>query len=168
VRRPHARDVRPRPNVAVGQRQFDVLEHGEVADQVEGLEDEADFLVADGGAFAGADVRHLASVQGVAPLGRRIEQAEDGQQGGFAAAGGPGDRHVFAPGDINMDTGQRVRLDLIGQEHLLDVVEMDQRVVAFVHVNPPCDSNSEWSKSFCRKRLQPRCLCSLHGQEHRG
>jgi hypothetical protein len=36
---------------AIGQRQLDVLEHGQVADQVEGLEDEADLAVADAGAL---------------------------------------------------------------------------------------------------------------------
>ena len=49
--------------VAVGQRQLDVLEHGQVADQVEGLEDEADLAVADARALGRADVRDRAAVE---------------------------------------------------------------------------------------------------------
>src|SRR5690606_15146985 len=66
----------------------------------------------------------------VGPLGRRVEQAEDREQGRLAAAGRSGNRHVFAARDVEVHAGQRVGFDLVGQEHLLDAVEADQRFVA--------------------------------------
>src|SRR3546814_5843319 len=66
--------------VAIGQRQFDVLEHGEIADQVEGLKDETDFAVADARPFAGADGLHRRAVEGVGTGTGGVEQAEDRQQ----------------------------------------------------------------------------------------
>ena len=45
------------PHAAVGERQLDVLEHGQVANQVEALEDESDLAVADARALRRAAAR---------------------------------------------------------------------------------------------------------------
>ena len=68
-------------HAAVGQRQFDVLVHREVADEIEGLEDEADATVPNPGALGGLQIRHRFASQAVLAGGRRVEQAEDRQQG---------------------------------------------------------------------------------------
>ncbi len=47
---------------AIGQREFDVLEDGQVADEIEALEDEADLLVADARAVGEVQVRYLFAV----------------------------------------------------------------------------------------------------------
>src|SRR5918995_7501890 len=82
-------------HAAIDQRQLDVLEHGEVADQVEALEDEPDLAVAHARALRERQVRHLLAVQQVGALGRRVEQAEDGQERRLAAARRTGNRDVF-------------------------------------------------------------------------
>ena len=50
--------IRRRHFLPVGQRQFDVLIHRQVADQVETLEDEADLLIADARTFGKVEVLH--------------------------------------------------------------------------------------------------------------
>ena len=56
-------------HVAVGERQFDVLIHGQIADQVEGLEDEADLTVADAGALRELHVLDLLAIQDIVAVG---------------------------------------------------------------------------------------------------
>ena len=53
--------------VAIGERQLDILVYGEVADQVETLEDEADLAVANARAVAEIQIRHRLAVQVVLP-----------------------------------------------------------------------------------------------------
>ncbi len=119
--------------VAVGQRQLHIFEHREIADQVERLEDEADLSVSNAGALIGVDVLHRCAVERVAAAGRRIQQTQDRQQGRFAAARRPGNRHVLAFGDIEVHAGKRVGFDLVGVKHLGDGVEVDQGLGGVVH-----------------------------------
>ena len=92
-----------RLHAAVGERQLDVLEHGEIADQVEALEDEPDLAVADARALRGGQLGDRPAVQQVLPFGRRVEQAENRQQRRLAAARRPGDRDVLALADLEVD-----------------------------------------------------------------
>ena len=73
----HALLALGRRHSAVGERQFDVLIHREVADQVEGLENEADFAIADARAFAELEILHRLAVQNIAAVAGRIEQARE-------------------------------------------------------------------------------------------
>ena len=59
-----------RPRAAVGERQLDVLEHGQIADQVETLKDEADVAIAY--ACPVGEVQSLYGVAGelIRPFGR--------------------------------------------------------------------------------------------------
>ena len=66
---------------AIGQRQLDVLVHREIADEVEALEDESDFPVANARPIGEIQVRDRLAVQFVVARGRRVEQADDGEQG---------------------------------------------------------------------------------------
>src|SRR5438552_1587337 len=75
-----------RQHTAIGERQLDVLEHGEIANQVETLKDEADFSVADARALRGFELRDLATIQRVRAAARRVEQADNREQRGLAAA----------------------------------------------------------------------------------
>ena len=86
-----------RGHAAVGERQLDVLEHRQVADQVEALEDEPDLPVADARALGERQALHRRAVEPVVAHGRRVEQPEDREQRRLAAARGTGDRHVLAP-----------------------------------------------------------------------
>jgi hypothetical protein len=64
-------------HAAVGERQLDVLVDRQVADQVEALEDEPDFPVADPSPLGERQVGDRPAIQHVGALGRRVEQAED-------------------------------------------------------------------------------------------
>ena len=83
-------------HAAIGEGKFDVFVDGEIADEVEGLEDETDFAIANAGAVAELEAGDGLAVEGVVPFRGRIEKAEDGEEGGFAAAGGTGNGEVFA------------------------------------------------------------------------
>src|SRR5690606_35967056 len=90
-------------HAAVGERQLDVLVNGEVADEIEGLENETDLAVADAGTLGEREALHGATVEEVGALGGRVEQAENGEEGGLAAAGWAGDGDVFALVDLHVN-----------------------------------------------------------------
>ncbi|MDT8399901.1 MAG: hypothetical protein RQ899_14945 [Pseudomonadales bacterium] len=83
-------------HLAVYQRQLHVLEHRHVADQIEGLEHETNFLVAQRGALVSVESRRCMAVQQILSTGGAVEQADDRKQCGFSAARGAGYGHVFA------------------------------------------------------------------------
>ncbi len=113
-------------HAAVGEGQLDVLIDREVADEVEGLENEADLAVADAGALGERQALDGAAVEDVGAVGRGVEEAEDGKEGGLAATGRAGDGDILALADVHVDAGQGVRLDLVGEEDLGHAVEFDQ------------------------------------------
>ena len=118
-----------RAHAAIGQRQLDVFVNGQVADEIEALENEADFAIANAGTFRKGEVRDLAALQRVAPVRRRVEQTEDREQGRFSAAGRAGDGDVFAGANVEVNARERVRFDFVGQEDLGDAVEVNEGVV---------------------------------------
>ena len=121
-------------HAAVGERQLDILVDGEVADQVEGLEDEADLAVPNAGALGGRELGHRLVVEPVLATGRRVEQAQEREQRGLAAAGRAGDGDVLAAAHLEVHLGEGVGLDFIGVEDLLDAFEADQRRAGGCHV----------------------------------
>src|SRR5471030_3101647 len=120
-------------HAAIGERQLDVLEHRQVADQVEALEDEPDLAVAHAGALRGRELGHRPVVEQVLPLGGRVEQAQDREKCRLAAARRAGDRHILALVDLEVDPGERVRLDFVGEEHLRHTIQLDQRLSVLSH-----------------------------------
>src|SRR5258705_2031622 len=117
--------LRPR-HAPIGERQLDILGDGEIADQVERLEHEPDAPIADTGPVGRRKIRHRMGFEQVAPLARRVEEAEDREERRLAAPGGTVDRDVFAFANHEMDVGERVRLDFIGEEDLLDALELNE------------------------------------------
>ena len=117
-----------RLHAAVGERQLDVLEDREVANQVEALEDEPDLAVADARALRHVQVRHRAgrSACSVPPVGvssrPRIDRSVDLPQ-----PDGPAIDTYSPLLDLHVDAGERVRLDFVGVEHLRHAVQLDQR-----------------------------------------
>ena len=87
----------------IGERQFHVLVHREIADQVERLENEADFAIADARALAIFRSSPACRSGYMLPSARRIEQAQDRQQSGLAAAGRPRDRNILALAGFQVD-----------------------------------------------------------------
>src|SRR5918996_3800142 len=115
-------------HAAVLQRQLDVVEHVEVADQIERLEDESDGPAPDPGPLRRRERGHRLTREHVAPLARRIEQAENGEQRGLAAAGGAANRDELARPDLQLDAGQCVGLHVLGVKDLGDAVHPDQGI----------------------------------------
>ena len=70
----HALAALGRAHPAIRQRQLDVLEHAEVANQVEALKDEPDLAVANLGALGSGEIRDRAGVEGIRAARRRIDR----------------------------------------------------------------------------------------------
>src|ERR1043166_9573457 len=109
-----------RTHSAIGQRQFDVFENRQVADQIEALKNESDLAVSDPGPVSERKIRNLIALERVTSVRRRVEQTENGQERRFPAAGWSGDGNIFAVADIEMNPGKRVRLNLVGEKHFRD------------------------------------------------
>ena len=70
-----------RARAAIRQRQLDVLIHGEIADHVEALKDEADLAMACARAIRVPELRDRAIVARIVSVGRGVEQTKHRQQG---------------------------------------------------------------------------------------
>ncbi len=82
----------------VDEGELDVVEAGGAGEEVEGLEDEADLLVADAGELVVVELGDVVAVEPVFTLGRGVEAADEVHQGGLAGAGGAHDGDVLAVG----------------------------------------------------------------------
>src|SRR5207244_6368973 len=109
-------------------RQLDILEYGQVADQVEGLEDERVRPAADRGPPLARERGHRLAGEDVAPLAGRVEQAEEREQGSLATAGESADSDVLACADLQIDVGERVGFHLFRVEDPGDTDEPDQGI----------------------------------------
>src|SRR5436190_1136060 len=135
------RALRPR-HATVGERQLDILGDGEVANQIEGLEHEADPPVADPRSLRRRQVSHRLVLEQVAPVARRIEQTEDGEQRRLAAPRRAVDRDVLTLADLEVHVRERVRLDLVGEEDLADTLQLNERRTVTGHRISPGDYES--------------------------
>src|SRR6185437_5466844 len=117
-------------HAAVGERKLDVLVDGQIADQVERLEDEADLPVADAGALARRELGDRLAGEGVLAVRWGIQQSENGQERRLAAARGTFHGHVLARLDLEVNVLEGVGLHLVGVEDLLDAGEADQGLVS--------------------------------------
>ena len=85
------------------QRHLDVLEGGDLRQQVEVLEDEADLAVADVGELVDVELRDLLAVEAVGAAARRVEAADDVEQGRLAGAGRTDDGDELAGLDLEVE-----------------------------------------------------------------
>jgi len=86
------------------------VQRGGAGEQVEGLEDEADLLVADAGELVIVERGDVVAVEPVAAAGGRVEASDEVHQGGFAGAGGAHDGDVLVVADAQVDAAERVDL----------------------------------------------------------
>jgi hypothetical protein len=94
----------------IDERQFDVVQRGGASEQVECLEDEADFLVANAGELIIVEFGDVVAVEPVMALRGRIEAAEEVHQRGFAGTGRAHDGDVLVVADTDVDAAQGVHL----------------------------------------------------------
>jgi hypothetical protein len=117
-----------RLHATVDQWQLHILEDGEVTNEIEALENEADFAVPDASALREREIGHLVAIQHVGAVGRRVEQTEDGQHCRLATARWSGNGDVLALLDFQVDASQGVCFDLVGVEDFLDAIQADERL----------------------------------------
>ena len=71
------------------------------------------------------EVRNFTALERVAAADRRIEQPKDREQRGLATTGRAGDGDVFAGANIEVNAGERMRFNFIGEEDFGDAVEVN-------------------------------------------
>ncbi|MDF3052464.1 MAG: hypothetical protein K0S19_569 [Geminicoccaceae bacterium] len=111
----------------IRERQLDVLVNGEIADQVEGLENESDLAIPNPGPLRWREPGDRLLVERVDAIGGRVEQAQDGEQRRLAASRGARNGDVFAVPDLQVNVREGMGLHLVGVEHLLDGLQADER-----------------------------------------
>ena len=80
----------------IEQRQLDILQHSQLVDQVEALEDEADGVLAQLGQPGFGIAGDILAVEPVFAGRRAVEHADNVEEGGLAAAGRPHHGHELA------------------------------------------------------------------------
>ena len=113
-------------DAAVDHRQFHVLHHIELGQQIEELEHEPDLAVANGGKLPRGGVLDHHAVELDRPFGGRVQAAEDVHQGGLAAPGRADDRDEFALPDVQRDIIQGADFLLAEAIDFADVAEFDE------------------------------------------
>jgi len=94
----------------VNEGQLDVVERGGTSEKVEGLEDEADFFIANAGELVVVELGDVVTIEPVAALGWGVEATDEVHQRRFARAGGPHDGDVFVVADAEIDAAKGVHL----------------------------------------------------------
>src|SRR5690606_21725718 len=111
----------------VEQRELDVLVDRQLVDQVEALEDEAERAPPEVGPAALVVARDVGAVEDEPPAAGLVEQAEDVEQRGLAAAARPHDGDELAGPGLERDVVERGRLHLVGGIDLTEAFGLDER-----------------------------------------
>ena len=96
----------------VEQGDVDVLDDGELLDEVVALEDEAQRAPTEGGERVVIHRRHVHAAEEILPGAGPVEAAEDVEKGGLAGTGRAHDGDVFAGHDGEVHAPQRAHLDV--------------------------------------------------------
>ena len=95
-------------NSLIEQRDADVLHDVQFADQIEGLEDEADLSTSDRTEFLVWKCGDIDAFQQVRPAGGRVQASKQVHQGRFSGTGGAHDGQVLPLGNIQIDPSEGV------------------------------------------------------------
>ena len=96
--------------LSIQKRQCDVFQCIQARQQIEGLEDKANFPVAQPGTFFGGERAYVAPFQEISPGTGGVQATEQLQQGGFPTAGGPHQGYELAGTQAKVDFAQRVQI----------------------------------------------------------
>jgi len=107
---------------AIDHRKDDVMESGGAGQQVVGLEDKPDLVVADQGLLRPIQVADILTIQDILATGGMVEAAHDVHHGAFAGTGGPHDGDKFAFMDLQIDMVEGGDADVFA--HLIDLAEI--------------------------------------------
>ncbi len=89
------------------EREGDVFQAGESGEEVEELEDEADFVAADAGELVVGDAAQEGAIDADIAIGGAIEPTDEIEESGFAGAGGTDEGNHFAFIDLQVDRVKR-------------------------------------------------------------
>ena len=103
-------------DIQIAKWQFDVLIHIEFIDQVEALEHEADVALAELGALLFLEAAHFGAEEFIGTAGGIVQQAQNVQQRGFAAARRAHDGDELAVLDFEGNAVERGGLDFFRAE----------------------------------------------------
>ncbi len=117
-----ALDAFCRGRAVVDERQLHVVQRSGAGKQIEGLEDESDFLVADARQLIVVQFADQLAVEPVLALGRRIEAADQVHQRRFAGARWTHDGDVLVVPDAEVDAAQG--MDLLLRAHVVGAPEI--------------------------------------------
>src|SRR5216683_3654597 len=114
-------------NVFVRKRDFEVLEDGEIVDQVIALEDEADVGFVQLVAFFDVEFVHRLIEEIVFAAPRAVQHANDAEQRGFPRAGRAHEGYELTGLNIDANAAQDEKLAAAGLEDLLEISHLNQR-----------------------------------------
>ena len=109
----------------IKERDVDVLDDGELVDEVVGLEDEAERAAAKGGELVVIHRGDVLPAEEIFAGGRAVEAAEDVEEGGFSRAGRAHDGDVGTGFDDETDAAERVNLDVAHRVGLVELLDAD-------------------------------------------
>ena len=95
--------------------------------RLKALKDESDLAIAQARAFAWSRCSTGSPRNSYLPLVGESRRPEDGEQGGLAATRRPRNGHVVAVANFQMNSGERVRLQLVGQGRLCRCLPIESR-----------------------------------------
>ena len=108
----------------VKHRQLDIFQRGRAREQIEALENKADFLVADVRQLIAVQSRNIHAIQQImSALVGRSRQPMHVHQGGFARTARAHDRHEFAALNFQRDAAHGVDIHFAGVVNLVDILE---------------------------------------------
>ena len=102
----------------IGEREFDIVGHIDLINEVETLKHEAYATLAELSALAFAHTGHFCAVEVILSAGRIVEEAEDVEEGGFSTSAGTHYGYKFAVGYVEVDTVESHGLDFVCAESL--------------------------------------------------
>ena len=119
-------------HIEVFERQLDVLVDVEFVNKVETLENEADVALAETGAVALLETTHLGVAKPVAARRGVVEESQDVEQGGLAAARGSHNGDKFAVFDFKTYPVEGDGFNLFRTEDFLKVFYFEHIVDVFI------------------------------------
>ena len=105
---PCASSARAGPGSRVQHRQLDVLQRRRAAQQIETLEHEAEFLIADVRQFVVVELRHIHVLQEIPACGGTVETSDEVHESRFSRAAGAEDGHKFTRLDLQGNVAERL------------------------------------------------------------
>ena len=112
----------------VKHRHLDVFQRRRAREQVETLEDEADFFVADIRQRIPVERGNVNAIEQIIAAARTVQRADHVHQRAFAGATRAHERHEFARENFQRNPAHGMDVHFAGVIHLVDVRKLDDRI----------------------------------------